>query len=213
MMQGPSSSGCSSRFGSCFSSTILVGSCFFSGGALHIVDNRIVSAFCLAGALAAAYVAVGDEKLPVVRVETARPAVVERAPVGEAILPGGLCNLDRIAGVAADKGQAISPHARTDMLSFEGWAVDPAEKSAFGEVFVRFEKQQAGSVEAYDLAAKRQQRGDVADALHEARYAYAGFVLAASAEGLPAGVYAVKVVQKEGPYRTVCDVGRQIEIL
>ena len=129
---------------------------------------------------------------------------------GLSYVAGGRCNVDLASGTPTARGWRTDT---TKPLRFSGWALEDPAKPASDWVVV--ELAAPGDRARYFAATTlRNPRADLAARLGDGPgIRRAAFELAARADTLPRGRYAIRVLMKGGSGGLICETGRVLELV
>jgi hypothetical protein len=146
------------------------------------------------------------ERHVIEQAQTALSADTPQALANKTDSQGAGCYVDLINGEPPSDKVKVEAGAS---LQFAGWAADL--KSGTVPQWVGIELVPAGATHYFALA-EREDRPDVATAFSKPALRRAGFAITTSTQGVPPGLYALRIRQAEGARGLQCDPGKTVEI-
>ncbi len=121
---------------------------------------------------------------------------------------GGYCNAEMINNVMISNEATVT---RKDALNLVGWALDNQSAVVPMTVIVQLSATEGGR-RFFASAGRVTKRADVAKKYHNQAFESAGYALASDINALPAGQYAIRIIQVEQKKAIVCDTKKILRI-
>ena len=149
-----------------------------------------------------------EGKVPAVSSPSSLSSSLPEPLSGLTLLSGGNCNVEMINDTMIAKEAVISKKGKITLV---GWAADLQSGSVPARVIVQFSTAD-GKHDFYGTARRLTKRPDVARAFNNPLFENAGYDLTVDIGTMPAGQYAIKIIQIAEKKAIVCDAKKRLSV-